>query len=98
MAESDILDQNAIIFLKLSDAHEGIIGIVAGKLCEKYHHPFIVGSEKEGLVKASARSIPLIDIYEMLSAASSLYLKFGVIHRPQAVRHGRKNLKKFVPK
>jgi single-stranded-DNA-specific exonuclease len=77
MAESDILDQNAIIFLKLSDAHEGIIGIVAGKLCEKYHHPFIVGSEKEGLVKASARSIPLIDIYEMLSAASSLYLKFG---------------------
>lgn len=68
------------------DWHQGVIGIVAGRLKEKFHRPCIVfarGSEDEKNIeiKGSARSIPGLHIRDLLEHIDSqnpnLILKFG---------------------
>ncbi|MDO6445594.1 single-stranded-DNA-specific exonuclease RecJ [Colwellia sp. 1_MG-2023] len=63
--------------------HQGVIGIVAGRLKEKFHRPSIVFAESDnGLeLKGSARSIPGLHIRDLLehidSQHSGLIVKFG---------------------
>jgi len=59
--------------------HHGIIGIVAGKVCEAYRKPAILLSLKEDgvTVTGSARSTEDVNIYELIKACSSKLLKFG---------------------
>lgn len=46
--------------------HEGVIGLVAAKLVEKYYRPAIVFSKGKVYSKASARSIPGFNIVEAI--------------------------------
>jgi single-stranded-DNA-specific exonuclease len=59
--------------------HEGVIGIVASQLVETFKIPCIVftNSDKEGEIKASARSAGTLDIFECLSQCSEFFIKFG---------------------
>ncbi len=58
--------------------HEGVVGIVAGRLVERYKRPAIVVAFREdGIGKGSARSIDGISIYEILKGASDLLEGFG---------------------
>ena len=75
-----------------ADWHQGVIGIVAGRLKEKYHRPSIVfakANNEEGNehviikdeIKGSARSIPGLHIRDLLEHIDSqhpgIILKFG---------------------
>lgn len=44
--------------------HEGVIGLIASKLVDEYYRPAIVLSKKDGVSKASARSIHGFNIIE----------------------------------
>ncbi len=59
--------------------HEGVIGIVASKLVETFKVPAIVitDSSQKGIVKASARSAGVHDIFKSLNQCKNLFLKFG---------------------
>ncbi|MFZ5424729.1 MAG: single-stranded-DNA-specific exonuclease RecJ [Patescibacteria group bacterium] len=57
--------------------HEGIIGLVASKLVQKYYRPSIVISTSEEIGKGSARSIPGINIIETLRKFDNLFLNLG---------------------
>ncbi len=58
--------------------HEGVLGIVASKLLEKYLRPVIVLSiRKDGSSKGSARSIPGFSIYDALCACAEDLTMFG---------------------
>ncbi|AZR73328.1 single-stranded-DNA-specific exonuclease RecJ [Anoxybacter fermentans] len=59
--------------------HQGIIGITAGRLCEKYHVPVLLMCLKEDgkTITGSARSIPGIHIYEALKTCEQFLDKFG---------------------
>ena len=52
-----------------SEWHEGVLGIVAGRLKDHYHVPCFVLSEKKGVLKGSARSVPGIDIAALVQSA-----------------------------
>lgn len=78
------------ISLYQKDWHQGVIGIVAGRLKEKFHRPCIVfakGNEDEEIspeqqeIKGSARSIPGLHIRDLIEHIDSqnpdLILKFG---------------------
>jgi single-stranded-DNA-specific exonuclease len=56
---------------------EGIVGLIAGKLTEKYYKPFIIGSINGDTIKASARSIEEINITNVLNEHSTLLERFG---------------------
>lgn len=55
-----------IIFVHHESYEEGVIGVVAGRLVEKYYRPAIVMSKGIEFSKASARSISGIDIVEII--------------------------------
>ena len=58
--------------------HEGIVGILAGRLSEKYKTPVIVLSETEGgVLKGSGRSYGNIHLKELLDTACDLLSGYG---------------------
>lgn len=63
--------------------HQGVIGIVAGRLKEKFHRPCIVFAavEDSDEIKGSARSIPGLHIRDVLEHIDTLYpdliIKYG---------------------
>ena len=58
-----------IAFVAGEDWHQGVIGIVAGKLKERYNVPSFVMSIEADEVKGSARSIPQVDLGALIIAA-----------------------------
>lgn len=58
-----------IAFVAGNDWHQGVIGIVAGKLKERYNLPAFVMSVEADEVKGSARSIPQVDLGALIISA-----------------------------
>ncbi len=58
-----------IAFVAGHDWHQGVVGIVAGKLKERYNLPAFVMSIEADEVKGSARSIPQVDLGALIMAA-----------------------------
>ncbi len=88
LLEADALEQaflqvnpeSPLIIVGREGWHEGIIGIVAGRLKEKYHKPTaVIAWDKKGVGKASARSIPGFDFGRLIHKAhhSGYVLKGG---------------------
>ncbi len=65
------------LMVKAEDIHEGIAGIVAGKIKETYNRPAVVLTKSGEYLKASGRSIKGVNIYEMLSNYQDKFLRFG---------------------
>lgn len=59
--------------------HHGVIGIAAGRLCEKYNKPVILMTAKEDgeTVTGSARSPEGVSIYDILNECDSEKFRFG---------------------
>ena len=65
-----------------ADYHQGVIGILASRLKEKYHRPTIVFADaSEGIVKGSGRSITNLHLRDALDLITKrhpdLIIKFG---------------------
>jgi len=60
-----------------SDYPAGIMGLVAGRLCEEFYRPVIVIRTGEQMSGGSCRSIPEFDIIRALSRCSRLFTNFG---------------------
>lgn len=70
------------VVLYQSDFHQGVIGILAGRIKEKYYRPTIVFAQQdEHVIKGSARSVPGVHIRDLLEAVNAqhpgLIDKFG---------------------
>jgi single-stranded-DNA-specific exonuclease len=63
--------------LASEDWHEGVIGIVASRLVERFHRPVVlIAGAKDGW-KGSGRSIPRFDLHAALAACSTHIGRFG---------------------
>jgi single-stranded-DNA-specific exonuclease len=60
-----------------ADWHEGVIGIVASRLVERYHRPVVLIAGTEGDWKGSGRSIPSFDLHGALGACAGLLGRWG---------------------
>ncbi|MCX6706089.1 MAG: single-stranded-DNA-specific exonuclease RecJ [Candidatus Woesebacteria bacterium] len=69
--------KESIIILSHESYHEGVIGLAAAKLVEKFYKPAIVLSKKKDISKASARSIAGFNIIEAIRKLEGLYLEGG---------------------
>lgn len=63
--------------VELDDAHEGVVGIVAGKLREKINRPVIIITKSSEMCKGTGRSIPGINLFEMLDRYRDKFISFG---------------------
>ena len=68
------------ILIESKDAHEGIAGIVAGKIKDTYYRPSVILTPTGGegqLLKGTGRSIEGVNLYELLKKNEDLFEKFG---------------------
>lgn len=66
------------VVLEPSGIHEGIAGIVAGKIKENVNRPVIIVTPAgDGLLKGTGRSIEKVDIYSVLKKHEQLFIRFG---------------------
>ncbi len=69
MAQGQSDEGNPVLLLAGPDWHPGVVGIVAGRVKEKFNRPTCVGALQDGLVKGSARSVPGLDLGTAIIAA-----------------------------
>ncbi len=70
--------KDRFLVIDLEDAHEGITGIVAGKLKETYHKPAIlVTPTQNDCLKGTGRCIEGVNLYELLKENEALFERFG---------------------
>ncbi len=75
--------------------HEGVIGLAASRLADEFNRPAIVFSVGVTVAKASARSIPGINIIEVIRRLDGLLLNGGGHEMAAGFSINTKDLKKF---
>jgi single-stranded-DNA-specific exonuclease len=80
-AEAEVASRfqnDAGIVVHSSDWHSGVVGIVASRLARKFNKPALVlGSESDGLLKGSGRSIAGVNLVEILGECADLLEQWG---------------------
>jgi len=69
-----------VLFLGAKDWHKGLVGLVAGRIADRFHRPsFVMAYEQDGTATGSARSLPSVDLGAVVRAAvqDGLFLKGG---------------------
>lgn len=69
-------DQYALVFSG-QNWHRGVVGIVAGRIVERYHRPAIVLSEENGEAQGSGRSIRAFHLLDALESMADLFTRYG---------------------
>ena len=72
----DQADEN-LLFIAAPSFHEGVIGLLAGRLTEKYFKPSIVVATEGKTSKASARSVSGVNITQLIRTVDDELLSVG---------------------
>ena len=76
--ENSTLKNDRVLLVLLEECHESLVGIIAGKIKEKYYRPTIVFTRtEEGLLKGSGRSIEAYHMFKELTRQRHLLKRFG---------------------
>lgn len=75
--------------------HQGVIGIVASRLVDKYHLPAILISLSGDMGKGSCRSIPKLDLYSAISSVKDCLIQFGGHHQAAGLTLQRDRVHEF---
>ena len=97
LEESENFSNDPVLVLSGANWHEGIIGIVAARLKDKFNKPVIIISIDNNIGKASARSIVGFDIGSAIISATqeNILLKGGGHKMAGGFSLNVKNIQKF---
>lgn len=88
-------DRRSIV-LSSPDWHQGVVGIVASRLVERYYRPTILIAEQhDGTAKGSGRSIAGFNLLEALHGCSGLLQRYGGHRAAAGVTMATDNLPDF---
>lgn len=76
-AEPDHVRAAGIVLAAGDGWHEGVVGIVASRLVERFERPAIVLSRSGDTAKGSGRSLPGVDLHALVGAASGSLTRWG---------------------
>ncbi len=75
--ESGNQSDRKVLCICLSDCHESLAGIIAGRIRERYYRPTFIFTETEEGLKGSGRSIEAYNMYAGLIGCRDLLGRFG---------------------
>lgn len=96
ISEDADFENRSIIVLSEEGWHQGVIGIVASRLTEKYGLPSILISFEGDTGKGSGRSVKGINLVGALGACSDLLIKYGGHELAAGLSISRENLPEFT--
>ena len=73
----EALAASHVILVSGEDWNPGLIGLTAGRLCEQFHLPAVALSVHGDTAVGSCRSIPGINICQVLQSCADLLVRFG---------------------
>jgi len=73
----DLIADRKTLFLWGENWHQGVLGIVASRLVDRYHRPSLVVGIRDGMAFGSGRSIDGFHLFKVLSRLSPLFDRFG---------------------
>lgn len=76
-AETMVDHQQRVVILQSGSWEEGIIGLIAGKMLQKYHKPAIVMTVNDDFAKASVRSVEAVHITNFLKDLEDYLVDMG---------------------
>ncbi|MGP1450244.1 MAG: single-stranded-DNA-specific exonuclease RecJ [Wolinella sp.] len=76
-AVSQINEEREAVIVYGKEWHEGVLGIVASRLCERYKKPAFVLALREGNLKGSVRSLGELDLVRLLQKSCHLLTGYG---------------------
>lgn len=88
-------EDDSIIVAWGKEWHEGVIGIVASRLCKQYKKPAIVFSIDDDRAKGSARSVGRFDILKAIEDNRELLIGYGGHRSAAGIVIDPSNLMKF---
>lgn len=77
---------------------EGLVGLIAGRLCERYYKPVIALTKHGDKIKGSARSIPGFGVKDSFDYCSDLLLGYGGHPQAGGLSLKEENLEAFIKK
>ena len=69
--------KNKDVIMIYGDYHEGVLGIVASNIVERYQRPVLIMTNKDGILKGSARSIFDFNIYTAINKIGDKFIAYG---------------------
>ncbi|NTV55158.1 MAG: single-stranded-DNA-specific exonuclease RecJ [Candidatus Moranbacteria bacterium] len=69
--------ERRFVFAAHEDFHFGVVGLVAGKIANEFRKPTIVLTKGSEISRGSLRSIPELNIIEVIEACGDLLERFG---------------------
>ncbi|MBR0137930.1 MAG: DHH family phosphoesterase [Erysipelotrichaceae bacterium] len=87
--------KESFIVLASDQLHEGLTGIIAGRLSEEYKRPVIVFAEKDGILKGSGRCGENDDIMNALEGFRDRFVHFGGHRQACGITMNTEDLKAF---
>lgn len=97
IAKNSFKDKNLIMVVN-ENFPVGTLGLVAGKLAEKFKRPTAILKKEAQESKGSFRSIPQVNIIESIEACSELLVKYGGHSQAAGITIKNENLEKFYNK
>ncbi len=85
----------AALVLSSPEWHEGVVGIVASRVAERYNRPAILLSEGDDEAKGSGRSVASFDILAAVEQSSKHLLSFGGHRAACGLRLRREHIAAF---
>ena len=76
-AKIQVDDNDDVIVVSSDTWNEGIVGIVASKLCDKFKKPSFVFHTDDVKAKASARSVANINLYDLITKVKDEVIGYG---------------------
>ena len=70
-------DGSRVIVVGGEGWHEGVKGIVASRLVNRYHVPSLLFSIEDGVARGSGRSVGSVNLFEAVERCSDLLIRFG---------------------
>ena len=70
-------DGGRVVVVSGEGWHEGVKGIVANRMTNRYHVPAIVFSISDGIARGSGRSVGSVDLFHAVEQCSDLLVRFG---------------------
>jgi len=87
---------NYVIVLSKAGWHQGVLGIVASKIADRFYRPTIIISLDKNKGKGSGRSIESFHLFEALSDCSKFLETFGGHKYAAGLTIAKKNINKFT--
>lgn len=94
--DNNMLDTFRVLVIKDESLNESVVGIIAGRIKEKYNRPVIVLTKSNDILKGSGRSIEGYNMFEKISEHKENLTSFGGHAMACGLSIEEKYLKDFI--